>query len=74
MGHYYAFCEKHKKCGENRYESTAGAEDNAWADCRRHLREKPEPHGNIYVKYSGLRSKKDGTKARYYTAILKPKI
>ncbi len=47
MAHYYAFCQKHGKCGSNR-----DTENEAWDDVNHHYSDVSGFHGQIFVKLS----------------------
>lgn len=72
MGHYYAFCEVHKKCGPERPDTDSDAEAQAWEDCTVHLETESPPHGKVFVKYSTRRVSSTGNTYRYYQMIAEP--
>lgn len=49
MPHYYAFCEVHGKCGDNRATPELAAEN-----CNQHVATVSGPHGLVYPRLSNI--------------------
>ncbi|OOG73807.1 hypothetical protein B0E43_13275 [Algoriphagus sp. A40] len=47
MAHFYAYCEVHGKCGENRETAEKAAED-----CNNHVATVSGPHGLVFPRLS----------------------
>lgn len=71
MGHYYAYCEKHGKCGDDHDDSIEESRELAWGDVTKHKKEISGSHGEVYVKHSVSVMSRNGNKYYKYSAFKK---
>ena len=70
MAHYYAYCERHGKVGDDHNASNPNAKKMAKADCVAHIDNVPGPHGTVAPKRASSMILPSGKK-RYSYKLLK---